>query len=349
MRLVYVTELVDGMVLERDVINESGLTVLTKDTVISESHISSLNKMDIDFVYVYETVTPDEKVVAVKDLKFEYERSLQIYKEVYMSARLGRTINKELIYETVTYLLSVAIKCHDIMGSFRELKSDEIYTYRHGVNVCIYAGLLAKWSGLPKSEVIEIAMAGFLHDIGKAQIPLNIINKPERLNNNEFDEMKRHVNYSAQICEGMGSLNERVVKGIREHHERLDGTGYPNAVKADQIGFYGRVLAIADVFDAITTDKVYQKKMTPYKAIDLLRQESFGKLDTKLSAVFIKRISQFYVGNRVKLNDGTFGEVVLLNTSNLSRPLIKVDGKGYVDLSMERQLEIMDVIGTKLS
>lgn len=348
MRLVYVTEVTDGMILERDAINEMGQTVLPKDTVLNDAMVSRLSNMGIDFIYVYENVL-EQPVAVVGDFKFEYERSIQIYKELYMSARLGRTIYRETLYEMVECLIGIVVKCHDILNAMRSLNSEEIYTYRHGVNVCIYSGLLAKWSGLPKSEVIEIAIAALLHDLGKAQIPLNIINKPERLTEQEFDEMIHHVAYGGQVSDGIEGLNERVRKGIIEHHERLDGTGYPNRLMGDQISFYARVIAVADVFDAVTTDKVYQKKVTPYKAIDILRMESYGRLDTKLCATFIKRISQFYVGNRVKLSDGRIGEVILLNTSNLSKPLIKIDNNGYVDLSTTVNLEIVDVIGSQIS
>lgn len=132
--------------------------------------------------------------------------------------------------------------------------------------------------------------------------------------------------------------------GVLYHHERIDGSGYPEGRSSSDIPLYAKVIGVADVFDAITENKIYRAKISVYAAARVLKTESFNKLEPKVTEVFLKNISRFYVGNKVKLNTGEVGEVILLNKADLTRPLIKV-GDQYFDMSTNYKLEIIDVVG----
>ena len=149
-----------------------------------------------------------------------------------------------------------------------------------------------------------------------------------------------------RLLKHLQQVSNKASEGILYHHERLDGSGYPNQSRGAEIPLYGRILGVVDIFDAILSDRIYSAKVSPYKAIEILKDESFGKLDPKVVNILVKNIADFYVGNVVKLSNGEVGEVILLNKSNLTRPLIKVNEDNYLDLSTNYGVEIIEVLSS---
>lgn len=342
MKMIAVSDLKIGMEIASDVMSDIGITFLSKGTVLSSNHIDSFGRMGVDFVYVSES-----QILSVKTLERDYYvEALNDYKKIFMSTRIGTSIEHMDYKSLMTGLYAQYADNNDVLGKIRSIQIEDLYIYKHAINVAIFSMCIGRWLKFSRNEVIDLGIAGYLHDIGKCHVPGNILNKPERLTNEEFEIMKTHAKHSHELVKGIPMLSFKGSEGILYHHERLDGSGYPFQSRGSEIPLYGRILAVADMFDAILSDRIYSSKVSPYKAIEILKDESFGKLDPKVVNVLVKNIADFYVGNVVKLNTGEIGEVILLNKSNLTRPLIKISDDKYLDLSMNYQIEILEVLRT---
>lgn len=342
MKMIAVSDLRIGMELASDVMSDIGITFLAKGTTLSSNHIESFSRMGVDFVYVSDTQT-----VSIKSMERDfYLEALNDFKKIYMSSRIGTSIEHMDYKGLMTGLYAQYADSNDVLGRIRSVEVEDLYIYKHAINVAILAMCIGRWLKFSRNEIIDLGIAGYLHDIGKCNVPGNILNKPEKLTTEEFEIMKTHAKHSHELVKSIPMLSFKGSEGILYHHERLDGSGYPFQSRGSEIPLYGRILAVADIFDAILSDRIYSAKVSPYKAIEILKDESFGKLDPKVVNVLVKNIADFYVGNVVKLSSGEIGEVILLNKSNLTRPLIKISDEKYLDLSMNYQIEILEVLHT---
>ncbi len=343
MKNISVNALELGMELALDVVSDIGITFLAKGTLLNNGHIESLKRMDIDFIYIED----HEMERNHREKRDFYMVALAEFKKIYMSSRIGTRIDNVDYKGIMIGLLIQYVDSNDVLGKIHSVEVEDLYIYRHAINVAIISMRIAKWLRFSKNDVIDIGIAGFLHDIGKCNVPGNILNKPDKLTIDEYEIMKTHADHSYQLIKDMEQLSFKAKEGVHYHHERLDGSGYPNGSRGAEIPLSARILAVADMFDAILSDRVYSAKVSPYKAIEILKDESFGKLDPKIVNVLVKNIADFYVGNIVKLNTGEIGEVILLNKSNLTRPLVKVREDRYLDLSTNYTIEIIEVIRTR--
>lgn len=353
MKLVAVEDIVEGMILEKDVINDGGITFLSKGTVLNNTHVEGLGKLGFDFVYVsHEEIglnkSKDKKILFIENLNIEFENAIRVYKSLYMSARLGNELNVDEAKKSISRIVKEVSSTNDVMNTLRKVSVDDIYTYRHSINVCVYSAMIAKWLKLSNDDILEVALAGLLHDIGKSKISIKLINKADKLSNKEYDEVKQHSLYGKDILKNDSNVSKKIIDAVYHHHEAMNGDGYPTGISGNKISLFARIVAVADTYDALLSDRVYRKRVSPYKALDVLKDESFYRLDPEICTVFIKNISDFYVGNVVKLSNGKLGEVILLNKQSINRPFIKISDS-YVDLSTDYSIDIVDVIESRLS
>ncbi len=205
---------------------------------------------------------------------------------------------------------------------------------------------LARWNKFPEKDWLPIAMAGLLHDIGNVRVDEAILNKASRLTAEEVQEMRQHTVYGFRLLEGSTSMNQGVWLAALQHHERIDGSGYPMKVKGDKIHPYAKIVAIADMYHAMTSNRHYRKAESPYLVLEELHSGSFGKLEPLYVQTFIERTTQFHNGVFVKLNNGSIGEIVFSDRNNPTRPMVSVNGQ-IVNLGQNRQLFICEVFATK--
>lgn len=222
------------------------------------------------------------------------------------------------------------------------LKSYDEYTFSHSSNVALLCNLFASWLRLSDEETTYLTAAGFLHDIGKLKIPHSILNKQTRLTDKEYEIMKKHTILGYRILQTQNIPNE-IKLGALMHHEKIDGTGYPLGVTHEKISKYARIIAICDIYDAMTSDRVYRGRICPFEVIKKFQISSYGELDTTYLLVFLKNIAYTYYGSWVKLNDGRSGEIVFINPTDLSRPMVRV-GEEIIDLHEREELDIIGVI-----
>lgn len=204
-----------------------------------------------------------------------------------------------------------------------KIREKDTYLLEHSLNVAILLANFATHLGMEEEQVQELALSGFLHDIGKIKIPDEILHKPGRLDDQEMTIMQDHVYYGTKVLTEMG-IPLSIVETIGQHHERLDGYGYPEGLRGEEIPQFGRMIAIVDTYDAITADRCYKVGMSSKKALQILMQDSPVKYDEGLVEQFVQCIGIFPVGSLVKLNNEKIAMVLKQHPIHATKPLIKV-------------------------
>ena len=202
--------------------------------------------------------------------------------------------------------------------------------------------LIGQWMKYGDNMIESLLIAGLLHDIGKMKVDPAILNKPGKLTESEFEEMKKHPRYSYELLQDDKSISLDVKVGILMHHEKIDGSGYPYGVYSENINDIAKVLAVADVYDAMLSERPYKKKHSPFDVMQLMQEGVFGKLDTKILLTFLTHIASYYIGVYVQLSTGEIGEVVAINPACVYKPIVKVKDK-YIDLFTEKSISIVEL------
>ena len=346
MKLTFIDDLVDGMILGEDIYDKFDNLYLSSGAILSKTLIRSLGRMNLDYVQIVEKLVDNgekEAIIIEDHLNEEYKKSVDSFKRIFKGAKIGNRVVSDELDDCVNPLIDEINSSNNIAKRLWQIEMCDEYTYDHSVQVCMLSALIGKWLGLTEDAIKEVSKAGLLHDIGKINIPDEILNKPDVLDDDEFKIMKTHPTLGYVLLMNNKGFAEDILQGVLQHHERYDGKGYPSGAKAKEINKYARIVAIADVYSAMLSDRVYRKGKSPFEAARIIMDSSFGYLDPYYSMIFLNKISQFYVGNIVKLTNGDIGEIVLIQRNEPARPLVNVEGK-FIDLLKESEIEIEEII-----
>jgi HD-GYP domain-containing protein (c-di-GMP phosphodiesterase class II) len=186
--------------------------------------------------------------------------------------------------------------------------------------------IIAKWLRLPERDVKRVTQAGFLHDIGKSRVPLEILDKTTPLSEKEFEIIKQHPLYGYQILEESGFEDNDIKNAVLMHHKRITSKGYPNNLPESLIGNFASIVSIADVYDAMTSDRVYKKKANPFAVFEMFLKEGRSDFDTFVVNEFVNRMSLYLIGSKVKLSNGAKGEIVYIPPQDVLSPVVLSNG-----------------------
>jgi putative nucleotidyltransferase with HDIG domain len=262
-----------------------------------------------------------EEVQRARKLHGEANR---VVKGMLQDIRLGKQIELELVEPLVEKMVDSIFRNPDALLPLARLKDHDDYTFQHSVSVCALLVSFARGLGLERPIIKEIAIGGLLHDVGKAQVPDEILNKPAKLTDAEFAKMKSHVVQSIIILQNTPGISQIALDVAGQHHERYDGTGYPNKLKGEEISLYGRMGAIVDVYDAITSDRVYHKGMAPTAALGRLLEWSKYHFDPALVRTYVKCVGIYPTGSLVRLVSGRLGVVREQHPDKMMLPKVEV-------------------------
>jgi putative nucleotidyltransferase with HDIG domain len=214
-----------------------------------------------------------------------------------------------------------------IIRSINRIRSVDEYLHSHSLNVAYLNGLIGKWMKFDEKKESDLIETGLLHDIGKLMVAPEILNKPARLTTMEFDAIKKHPVYSLEMLEKSGVSKSVVLGGVIQHHEKVNGTGYPYGLDVKNITEFARITAISDIYDAMVTKRVYKDPHSPFEILNEFASEGYSELDIKYVSIFIDCMIEELKGKRVIMNDESIATVKLINPRNLLYPLVEVDGK----------------------
>lgn len=237
-------------------------------------------------------------------------------------ARIGRIADTQKAKLLVAELANNIVENQDASMWLTQLKSRDEYTAVHSLNVCVLSLTFGRALGLSKSELNLLGLGALLHDIGKMRVPLKVLNKPGKLTKDEFEIMKSHPGMGYELIRGDKNIAPEVLTIVRNHHERLNGQGYPDKLVDNDISYFTKIVSITDVYDAITSDRCYHDGMTPHEALKKLYEWMPDNFDTKLMQAFIRTIGIYPVGSVVELQTGHIGLVVKLSESHRLKPVV---------------------------
>lgn len=361
MKEVQCNQLKIGDVLAHDIYTDYAYTtLLTKGTVITKEHLQKLLEFNAKgYCMVLEAEDTAGlrfeilDKVADQQIKRAYLDTFIVGKGIFDNMARGNPINVKLVCEVVNVLVDQMLRSDTLLLQLAAVRLVDDYTFSHMVNSALYAAAFGRCLGLSTSDIRDLCLAGLLHDVGKAKVSHEILRKPGELNCDEYGEIKKHPEYAyAELCK-YPELNERVRQSALQHHERGDGSGYPRGLRQEHWSLFARIIAIVDVYDALTSDRCYRGRVQPHESADILMGDcAANRLDAELVRVFLKHIARYPLGAEVVLSDGRCARIICIHPEFPLRPVLEIlehnepgsGGVGKVDLMMQPSLFIASVL-----
>ncbi len=265
------------------------------------------------------------------------QRSAQTMKRLFAEVRLGNAIEPAECAALVDDVVDSIDRHPDALLSLARLKTADEYTYMHSVAVCALMVALGRGLGLDDDQCREAGMAGMLHDLGKAAMPQDVLNKPGKLTPEEFDIIKTHPRRGFEMLLDGAKVSEGVKDVCLHHHERYDGTGYPDKLAGDKISLLARMGAVCDVYDAVTSDRPYKAGWDPANALAQMATWK-GHFDTSVFQTFVKSVGIYPTGSLVKMRSGRLAVVLEQNPTALTKPRVKIFFSTKAGMPLEHQV-----------
>lgn len=361
---VDVDNLIEGCILTDDVLSKTNRPIISKKTVLSTRLIEVIKAFLIKEVEVENTLVSgvpfhaarvgkdlktlgNTQVKNVTDLNFIdlYLRAKKAFKKEFVSWQSGMPIDISKVRGIILPLVEQSeINSTDVFNLHHYSTKAE-YLYDHPLAVGIISAFIAKKLNYSKGDVSQIALAGCLSDCGMAKISPSFLHKNSSLTIDEFEEIKKHSTYSYQMVKNSPLLKDGAKLAILQHHERLDGSGYPFGEKADRIHHYTKIMAVADSFHAMTSERLYKPKHSPFKVLETMNEDLFGEFDIAAIKALSSAVMNFSIGSKIRLSDGQAAEIVFIEEKNQTRPLIRLlESNEIIALEKHRHLHIEEVI-----
>lgn len=350
---VRTNSLKDGMRIEQAIKDRMDRTLVARGTLLDEFIIEGLKKRGVPGVYIREGEEDPEPVRQEKPLPpFVRHNIEKMRTEDPAKVQLSESVKKR-VSEGIQYLYNnsnskeftatTARITNDLMKAINDndslavdisvLKTSDEYTFKHSVDVATMSMIIARNQGLPQKDVYNIGIAGLLHDMGKSKIPLEILNKPARLNDEEFEIMKQHSALGYEILKDKEEFSGAISLAVLQHHEKMNGTGYPLGCSSDKIIPYAKILSVADVYDALVTERPYKKSLSQRTAVEMIMSMT-EELDITAMRSFLHSVILYPVDSTVQLSNGEKARVVRNSAESVLRPTVVGLSSGIVyDLS----------------
>ncbi len=272
-------------------------------------------------------------------IDIKHERAIEDSRRMFQRIRNTGELDLDHIRSNVEELLPDMIRNNDVLMRLNQLKASDDYTFQHSLRVSILATMIGKWLGYTQLELLELGEAALLYDIGKMNIPDFVLKKEGKVTQDEYELIKKHPQFGYSILLKTPGVTANMKYAALHHHERMDGSGYPLRLKAGQIHDYAKIIMVCDVFDAMISDRPYKKGICPLLAADYLMWSSGKLFDGEVCYIFVKRLSEYFVGKKVKLTTGHEGKIIFVDENYPTRPIVQV-GDQFVDLTKDRSIDV---------
>lgn len=322
MRYISVKEAEPGMQLAYDLFDSFGRTLISANTALTPKSLEKVKKLGIDGVYIEDKLAQGIDIDGIIS---------PLLKSKGMACVKDADVNgcKDVANSIVDSLLS---KNH-VSLDLTDLRTFDDYTYSHSVNVAVLSSVIGLGLQLPEKDLINLVLAGLLHDIGKLSIPPEILNKPGRLTHDEYMIMKNHAIYSYEKIKGRMDISAQIKQAVLYHHENIDGSGYPNGVDESSLSLYARILHVADVYDALVSKRPYKEPYSPYEATEYLMGGCGAMFDQMVVSAFLRYVPIYPKGTEVLLSNKKRAIIYDNTGARNMRPIVRlVDSCEMLDL-----------------
>lgn len=355
MRYVPAVCLREGMIVGKKLYGPNGRVLISENTKLKQSYIDKIIKIGFSGVYISDDISSDIEISSVIDENLRI-KAIQTIKKLHVQSISTEKIPNKHLYDSkylIENIVDDILNNNNILVNMIDIKVFDDYTYFHSVNVAVLSIVLGVSLGLSKSELYKLGLGALFHDIGKVFIKKEILNKKGRLTKTEFAEIKKHSFYGYEYLKRNLNIPTTSYLAALQHHEKFDGTGYPDNKKGSKISLFGRIVAISDVYDALTSERPYRNPMLPSEAIEYIMANGDIMFDSELVKIFVTKIAPYPIGMCVELSNGMKGIVYENYEDAIIRPKIKVIDKsnGYssfiVDLRDDRNytnVTIVDIV-----
>lgn len=349
-KLVRVDELCEDMIIGEDVYARNDQIIIGKGVKLNNQLIVKLKFYGIDTVKIKENdfTADSHRMKIMNSPEFrrfirKYAKTVEVFRGqiqdvVYRNGQL----ETDLLIGQLEEMISQSRNSMHLLEILQCMDAYDDSTYIHSVNVALYCNVFAQLLKLSEEDGRILMLCGLLHDIGKVLVPEEILNKQNALSNQDTMIIRNHPKAGYVAVKYM-DIDVRIKEVILKHHERCDGSGYPNGENAEQIGEFAKIVAIADSYEAMTANRLYREPMCPFKAMEIMGEEGMKKYDIRYWLVFVDYVSQSYLNRRVFLSNGLEGEIVLFYPIHKTRPMVRTE-EGFVDLSQDHSVEIVKVV-----
>jgi HD-GYP domain-containing protein (c-di-GMP phosphodiesterase class II) len=344
-----------GQMLVQDVFSMTNQPIVNKNTVLNSEHLRVLTRFNIDEIDILhdsgrdvnnrkkkEAVLSEPLSASLEDttmslkkvepLSFPgmYLQTVKKYKQLFTNWQSGSPIDMLEVRQSVLQVLEEGSNYPREMLLLHHYATSADYIYHHSISVGILSAFLAKKLNYTNGDCIQIGLAGVLSDCGMAKVQPSLLKKSGALLPGEFDEIKKHTIHGYNMLKKIPSIKEGVLLGVLQHHEREDGSGYPLKVNGNKLHPFSKILAVADVYLAMTAERPYRIKQSPFKVLEMMMKDQFGKFDHQVIRALLAGLSTFSLGSRVKLTNHEVGEIVFIEDSQPTRPMIKLESNNEI-------------------
>ncbi|MCP4413650.1 MAG: HD-GYP domain-containing protein [Gammaproteobacteria bacterium] len=304
---------------------------IDSDFVLEKAKRNRQKKPDVDKPGYFNNIFKKIPNIVTTSVEKELPRARVIHhkastlvKNCMQDVILGNAINEQELKKNVSGTVESIVRNPDAMMWLTRLSNKDDHASKHSINSCILSVTFGRFIGIPTEELEKLSICALMHDIGKLQIPTEILNKPGALNDEEMKIIRKHPTYSRNLLMSAGKYFSNAVDVAYSHHERMDGSGYPRSLTAHQISPFARILAIIDTYDTMTSEQVYREELSPFESLKFLSSNKGSKYDEQLTQWFIKLIGVFPVGSIVELTNKQIGIVITSNREDNLRPKVLI-------------------------
>ncbi|WP_121614837.1 HD-GYP domain-containing protein [Virgibacillus halodenitrificans] len=355
MKLVNTNLITPGEILAQTVHNDNGVVLIREGVTLTEKILARLIKQGITYLYIKDKFTNDIKAEPVISNKLRSDAT-KMMKDIFYEIQENGLVGRAFILDNSKKKLSIVV--NQILEEIQSNKKSfslltdifitDNYVFQHSLNVAIYSLAIGVELNYSSKMLTEIGIGAMLHDIGKMFISPEILNKPGRLSEEEYETMKSHTVLGFEFLRKQADLPTVVSHCAYQHHERLDGSGYPRGIKDDDIHPYGKLIGIADVFDAVTSNRVYREAMLPHEGLEILYAGAARLFDKNMVEAFKNSVIIYPNGITVLLSNKSEGIVVRQNENLCDRPVIRIMKENTYTLSIPYDLDLGKVMNVTI-
>jgi HD-GYP domain-containing protein (c-di-GMP phosphodiesterase class II) len=349
LRRIAIDKVRPGMIVSKAVYGNDGRLLIGAGICLKERYIKRLKDLGVSNLVIediyFGSVEPPE-ILSRNVRKHAVSVVAKAMKTVCVSGR----VDIREVKDTVEAIIDDILLNKDVLYNFSNIYSYDDYTLEHSVNVSILSILMGISKSYCRAELVDLGIGALLHDVGKIHIEKSILDKPDKLTEEEFEEVKKHPLCGYETLIQNDEINPEAALVALQHHERLDGTGYPKGSKEGDIGDFAKITAVSDTYDALLADRVYRKAVSFDEAVDIIRDGRKTKFDESIVEAFLENVAKYPAGTIVRLNNGLLAMVVQVKREAPDRPIVRLQRKTpedpfeEIDLSKTDSLSVIEII-----